>query len=296
MRIENLLPLKLNKLTQKQFDREKNAGNIEGTGLYLTPDTSVSFEPQELPAEKQAQARANIGAVPAGHVDKYIATTSEAHMLTLVLAYCENSATEPGRIYRILVEFTPTGSTFEFKPGTWLFEITKSSTSDVRHIKATNGSNAIMFTYDGSSTSAFEHGVIREDLAPLKDLMPVDFSDNVLLYSGYVLDQYPNITGISAAPMEYFYFAAARMVFFRIVVSFSGTIKAGDILRFPYYEKAAGGVFVTPREGYSYPITTNSPRFYASHWPDCLELRVARDFNTLEADDFEVLSGWFVCD
>ena len=61
MLFENLFQLKLNKMTKAQLEREKAAGNIEETGLYLTPDTSVSYEPQELTPEQQAQARANIG-------------------------------------------------------------------------------------------------------------------------------------------------------------------------------------------------------------------------------------------
>ena len=38
MNTENLSTLKINKLTQEQYDREYVAGNIDGTALYLTPD------------------------------------------------------------------------------------------------------------------------------------------------------------------------------------------------------------------------------------------------------------------
>lgn len=290
MRIENLLPLKLHKLTQQQYDREKNAGNIEGTGLYLTPDTSVSFEPQELSAEQQAQARANINAGPAGHVDEYIATTSEAHMLTRVLAYCENSATEPGRVYRILVEFTPTGSTFEFKPGTWLFEITKSSTSDVRHIKATTGSNAIMFTYDGSSTSAFEHGITREDLTP------VDFSYNVLLNHDEVADHYTGEARITVTPLEYMHIPSQGMVFFNISFVFAGRFKKGDSLRFPYGPKVDGGVLFRPHKKYTYAVSSRTTLFSAEHYQDAFTIHVNEDIDTDGWNDSCDFSGWFFCD
>ena len=39
---ENLSTLRIHKLTQKQFDRESAAENLEKTALYLTPDTSIT--------------------------------------------------------------------------------------------------------------------------------------------------------------------------------------------------------------------------------------------------------------
>ena len=36
---ENLSTLKIHKLTQTQYDRELEAGNIDPSALYLTPDT-----------------------------------------------------------------------------------------------------------------------------------------------------------------------------------------------------------------------------------------------------------------
>lgn len=38
MRTENISTLKINKLTQEQYDRAVEAGNIEETALYFTPD------------------------------------------------------------------------------------------------------------------------------------------------------------------------------------------------------------------------------------------------------------------
>lgn len=40
---ENLSTLKINKLTQAQYDRELEAGNIDANALYLTPDESVDL-------------------------------------------------------------------------------------------------------------------------------------------------------------------------------------------------------------------------------------------------------------
>lgn len=40
---ENLSTLKINKLTQEQYDRELAAGNIDETALYLTPDEEIVF-------------------------------------------------------------------------------------------------------------------------------------------------------------------------------------------------------------------------------------------------------------
>lgn len=42
MIIENLSTLKINKMTQAQYDRELAAGNISATELYLTPDSAAS--------------------------------------------------------------------------------------------------------------------------------------------------------------------------------------------------------------------------------------------------------------
>ena len=45
MNTENLLTLKINKLTQEQYDREKEAGNIDPNALYLTPtDTDLKID------------------------------------------------------------------------------------------------------------------------------------------------------------------------------------------------------------------------------------------------------------
>lgn len=40
---ENLSTLKIHKLSQAQYDREKEAGNLDETALYLTPDTEVDL-------------------------------------------------------------------------------------------------------------------------------------------------------------------------------------------------------------------------------------------------------------
>lgn len=40
MKTNNLSTLKIHKLSQAQYDREKAAGNLDQTALYLTPDES----------------------------------------------------------------------------------------------------------------------------------------------------------------------------------------------------------------------------------------------------------------
>jgi hypothetical protein len=41
---ENLLTLKIHKLTQAQYDRELEAGNLDGNALYLTPDEGIAID------------------------------------------------------------------------------------------------------------------------------------------------------------------------------------------------------------------------------------------------------------
>lgn len=43
MNIENLSTLKIHKMTQKQYDRELEAGNIDENAIYLTPDPYTNF-------------------------------------------------------------------------------------------------------------------------------------------------------------------------------------------------------------------------------------------------------------
>lgn len=42
---ENVSTLKIHKLTQEQFDRELEAGRIDETALYLTPDEEIDLSP-----------------------------------------------------------------------------------------------------------------------------------------------------------------------------------------------------------------------------------------------------------
>lgn len=43
MKTENLSTLKIHKLTQKQYERELEAGNIDENALYLTPDEEIDL-------------------------------------------------------------------------------------------------------------------------------------------------------------------------------------------------------------------------------------------------------------
>ena len=42
---ENLSTLKIHKLTQAQYDRERVAGNLDANALYLTPDEEIDLSP-----------------------------------------------------------------------------------------------------------------------------------------------------------------------------------------------------------------------------------------------------------
>jgi hypothetical protein len=44
LQIENLQTLKINKLSQEQYDKEKEAGNLDPTALYLTPTDTSDFD------------------------------------------------------------------------------------------------------------------------------------------------------------------------------------------------------------------------------------------------------------
>ena len=46
MKTDNLLNLKIHRLTNAQYDREKEAGNLDPTALYLTPDDSFEVDPK----------------------------------------------------------------------------------------------------------------------------------------------------------------------------------------------------------------------------------------------------------
>lgn len=47
MNTVNLTTLKIHRLTQTQYDREKAAGTLDNTALYLTPDSSSSVSVTE---------------------------------------------------------------------------------------------------------------------------------------------------------------------------------------------------------------------------------------------------------
>lgn len=55
---ENLLTLKIHKLTQAQYDRELEAGNLDDNALYLTPDEGIAIDTtltqSGIPADSKA--------------------------------------------------------------------------------------------------------------------------------------------------------------------------------------------------------------------------------------------------
>lgn len=66
MKTENLSTLKIHKLTQAQYDREREAGRLDETALYLTPDEelvldkTLSIEGQAADAKAVGDAIGNI--------------------------------------------------------------------------------------------------------------------------------------------------------------------------------------------------------------------------------------------
>jgi hypothetical protein len=127
-------------------------------------------------------------------------------------------------------------------------------------------------------------------------LQPVDFTDNVFFYHGYIPDSNKNLTSITATPTEYIYIPSLRMVFFHIDVVFKGKLAKDELVVFPYYEKVSGGTFVKPCATKSYPITSRNARFSAEHFPDSVAIRVNEDIDTEGFSDNMGFSGWFFCD
>lgn len=67
---ENLSTLKIHKLTQEQYDRELEAGRIEGNAIYLTPDKEIDLTPYAT--IEQVMEKADISHV---HDDRYYTET-----------------------------------------------------------------------------------------------------------------------------------------------------------------------------------------------------------------------------
>lgn len=59
MNTENLQTLKIHKLTQAQYDRELEAGNIDESALYLTPDEKIDLSPYATIEQVDAKADAD---------------------------------------------------------------------------------------------------------------------------------------------------------------------------------------------------------------------------------------------
>lgn len=51
---ENLSTLKIHKLTQTQYDRELENGNIDENALYLTPEEVIDLSPYATKEELEA--------------------------------------------------------------------------------------------------------------------------------------------------------------------------------------------------------------------------------------------------
>lgn len=77
MKTENLSTLKIHKLTQAQYERELEAGRIDASALYLTPDEEIDIEVDTTLSQsgKAADAKA-VG-------DAFAQATSDAGMMLL---------------------------------------------------------------------------------------------------------------------------------------------------------------------------------------------------------------------
>lgn len=64
---ENLSTLKIHKLTQEQYDREFEAGRIDPSAMYLTPDeeTDPTVPAWAKAASKPTYTAEEVGALPA---------------------------------------------------------------------------------------------------------------------------------------------------------------------------------------------------------------------------------------
>ncbi|MBO5424034.1 MAG: hypothetical protein J6A25_00805 [Lachnospiraceae bacterium] len=69
---QNLPALKINKLSDAQYEREKTNERLDTTAIYLTPDTSINYTTQALTDVQKAQARTNIDAVSHTELDTKI--------------------------------------------------------------------------------------------------------------------------------------------------------------------------------------------------------------------------------
>lgn len=62
MKTENLSTLKIHKLTQAQYEREREAGRLDAGALYLTPDETIVVEAgTEVPANAAQMKALTIG-------------------------------------------------------------------------------------------------------------------------------------------------------------------------------------------------------------------------------------------
>ena len=61
MNIENLSTLKIHRLTQAQYERERDAGNLEENALYLTPDEIINLSAYATKEYVQEMIGAAIG-------------------------------------------------------------------------------------------------------------------------------------------------------------------------------------------------------------------------------------------
>ena len=80
MKTENLSTLKIHKISEEKYKRERDAGRLEENALYLTPDEEpcfVKYVEQDLSEEQKVQARENIGAASVDDIPVYTKTVTK---------------------------------------------------------------------------------------------------------------------------------------------------------------------------------------------------------------------------
>ena len=121
-------------------------------------DAAATFETDpSLSVGGRAADAAAVGAqletkAPAGYIDSYYEAATETAIDTELKRLCD-TLVKATKQYRMLAHIG--GNTTNFSAGVWVFEFSRSYYSYL--ITATNGSNTLTRTYDGTTLGVWEH-------------------------------------------------------------------------------------------------------------------------------------------
>lgn len=151
MQNKDLTTLEINILSQQQLERITNDNTIVEDGIYLTPDTSISYTPQELTEEQQAQARSNLDVYSIGQVDADLADLADNLSAKISEVEDRTSETESDieDIYQTMNSFATTDYVAEIAVG--------QKTSDGGEIFNDYDNNTAAYSYahaEGHQTTA----------------------------------------------------------------------------------------------------------------------------------------------